>query len=93
MVGLWACCIGATRLPGQLTRTATLTHLADLPSEFNSTLQSHFSRDKRTAMRHWLTSRIDDQNRIFRRQMISIAILIAALQLGALGLLVRAFLL
>jgi hypothetical protein len=44
-------------------------------------------------MRHWLTSRIDDQNRIFRRQMISIAILIAALQLGALGLLVRAFLL
>jgi hypothetical protein len=44
-------------------------------------------------MRHWLTSRIDDQNRTFRRQMISIAILIAALQLGALGLLVRAFLL
>jgi len=44
-------------------------------------------------MKRWLTTQIDDQNRSFRRNMISIAILTAALQVGALGLLVRAFLL
>jgi hypothetical protein len=44
-------------------------------------------------MKRWLTTQIDDQNRSFRRQMISIALFIAALQLCAIALLVRAFLL
>ena len=44
-------------------------------------------------MKRWLTTQIDDQNRSFRRQMISIALFIAAQQLCAIALLVRAFLL
>ena len=46
-----------------------------------------------TAMKRWLANQIDNQNRSFRRLMITLAILIAVLQVGALGLLVKAFLL
>ena len=45
------------------------------------------------AMKRWLANQIDNQNRSFRRLMITLAILIAVLQVGALGLLVKAFLL
>ena len=44
-------------------------------------------------MKCWLANQIDSQNRRFRRLMITLAILIAVLQVGALGLLVKAFLL
>jgi len=50
-----------------------------------------------TAMKRWLANQIenqiDNQNRSFRRLMITLAILIAVLQVGALGLSVKAFLL